>query len=168
MNNLPRPINPSSWPRAVLDPVRLDAAAQAALQQLIAERESANTVASCAPALRYWSAWFSLRYGEAIELPVAAATVVQFVLDHAQRQVGEGLQIERPQAIDAELGRAGCKARTRPLSLATITHRIAVLSKLHDLRRVPNPCQEVAFGNSWRVPARLLPSGVTFPRASRR
>ena len=144
MNNLPRSITPISPIQPVLDPVRLDAPAQAALQQLLAEGESANTVASYASALRYWSAWFRLRYGHHIELPIPLATVVQFVLDHAQRQAEAGLQIELPPAIDAELVRAGCKARTGPLSLATITHRISVLSKLHELRGEANPCQEVA------------------------
>jgi len=144
MNNLPRSITPISPTHPVLDPVRLDATAKAALQQLLAEGESSNTVASYASALRYWSAWFRLRYGQNIELPVAPATVVQFVLDHAQRQSEEGLQIELPPAMDAELVRAGCKARTGPLSLATITHRISVLSKLHELRGEANPCQEVA------------------------
>jgi integrase len=144
MNNLPRSITPISPAHPVLDPVRLDAPAQAALQQLLAEGESASTVASYASALRYWSAWFRLRYGQDIELPVAPATVVQFVLDHAQRQAGEGLQIELPPAIDAELVRAGCKGRFGPLSLATITHRVSVLSKLHELRGAANPCQDVA------------------------
>ncbi len=101
MNDPPGSIAPINPAHQFLDPVRLDANPQAALQQLLAEGESAKAVATYASAPRYWTAWFRLRYGQTRELPVGPATVVQFVLDHAPRTAAGGLQIELPLAIDA-------------------------------------------------------------------
>lgn len=128
----------------VLDPRRLDGAAEAALNELLAEGESDNTIASYRAALKYWSAWFALRYGQPLQLPVAAATVLQFVLDHAPRQAAEGLRHELPAPVDARLVELRCKRRLGPLTLATISHRISVLGKLHTVHRAPNPAQDPA------------------------
>lgn len=136
---------PNSSAVAALNPARLDQSAQAALKELLAEGDSAHTVSSYRSALRYWNAWFPLRYGQPITLPVPPAAVLQFVLDHAPRRRAEGLRFELPPPIDAELMRVGCKQRLGPLSLATIAHRLSVLSKLHTMRRQPNPCHDPAL-----------------------
>jgi hypothetical protein len=47
--------------------------------------ESANTVRSYAGALRYWAAWFRLRYRTALALPVPVPAVLQFLVDHVER-----------------------------------------------------------------------------------
>ena len=99
-------------------------------------------MASYGAALRYWSAWFKLRFGRPIEVPVPATAVIQFVLDHMPLQGADGQRFELPASIDGALVRAKCKARTGPLSLATIAHRLSVLAKLHTLLGAPNPCQE--------------------------
>lgn len=50
-------------PVAPLDPQQLDAAAIAAVRQIHAAGESENTRTAYRTALRYWLAWFELRYG---------------------------------------------------------------------------------------------------------
>ncbi|GAB3758754.1 site-specific integrase [Ramlibacter monticola] len=106
------------------------------------EGQSQNTLASYRAALRYWAGWFSLRYGVDITLPVPAAAVLQFIVDHAQRSGDRGLLHELPAAIDHLLVESGIKGQHGPLSLNTVVHRIAVLSKAHQLREVKNPCQD--------------------------
>jgi integrase len=51
---------------------------------------------------------------------------------------------ELPESLDAQLVRAKFKQRLGPLKLSTVVHRIAVLSKAHQLRRVENPCEQPA------------------------
>lgn len=106
------------------------------------EGESENTRASYRSALRYWAAWHALRYGTPIALPVSAAAALQFIVDHAQRSVAGKLRHELPPAIDQALVDGGFKGKGGPLALNTIVHRIAVLSKAHQLRTLRNPCQD--------------------------
>ena len=111
------------------------------LQELLREGESRNTQASYRSALRYWAAWFALRYGQRIVLPVPAPAVLQFVVDHAERTTDKGLKHELPAAIDRALVAGGYKGKTGALALSTLEHRISVLSKTHQLRELANPCQ---------------------------
>ncbi|MEG1833977.1 MAG: site-specific integrase [Burkholderiaceae bacterium] len=120
-----------------------EGAAQAA-RELLAEGASENTRRSYATALRYWECWFGLRYGRPLDLPVAPAAVVQFVVDHAARATSEGLMTEMPASVETALLAAGAKSQPGAPSLATLRHRIAVLSRLHQLRALPNPCQDAA------------------------
>jgi integrase len=76
------------------------------------------------------------------QLPVPAAAVLQFIVDHAQRTTEGGLVQELPAAVDQALVDAGHKARIGPFALNTIVHRIAVLSKVHQLRSVENPAAD--------------------------
>lgn len=130
-------------PCAALDPAALDALGQAAVQDLLREGESANTLRSYRSALRYLSGWYGLRYRRAIELPLPLPVVLQFIVDHAQRSTPAGLVCELPPALDEALVQQGFKARLGPLSLATLTHRLSVLSKLHQLKGLPNPCHAI-------------------------
>lgn len=124
-----------------LDPDALGDMAANAEQALLAEGESANTLRSYRGALRYWQAWFALRYRRPIALPVAEATVIQFIVDHAQRADAQAqLVTEMPAEIDAALVSAGYKGKPGPPTLNTVCHRIAVLSKVHQVHKLDNPC----------------------------
>ncbi|TDF23755.1 site-specific integrase [Delftia tsuruhatensis] len=122
----------------------LEPAAQQAVRELLHEGESANTRNSYQSAMRYWSAWHALRFDRQMQLPLDVPCVLQFIIDHAQRQTGAGLASEMPMHIDRALVEAGYKAREGPLSHNTLVHRMAVLSKAHQVHGLANPCQDGA------------------------
>lgn len=125
-----------------LDPEALHARSQAAIDAIYAQSDSVNTLRSYAAALRYWAAWFQLRYREALSLPVPTAAVLQFVVDHVEREDQNGALVhELPPAIDAALVAAGFKAAVGLLKLSTVRHRLAVLSKAHQLHGGDNPAR---------------------------
>lgn len=68
--------------------------------------------------------------------------VLQFIVDHAQRSTADGLVHELPPAIDEVLVQAGFKGKLGPMALNTLVHRIAVLSKTHQIKELKNPCQD--------------------------
>ncbi len=125
-----------------LQPQELSELTQRAVDELLREGESQNTLASYRSALRYWAAWFAIRYGVQITLPVPFPAVLQFIVDHAQRTSDKGLVHELPVRIDQALVKSGFKGKTGALALNTIVHRVAVLSKVHQLRELKNPCQD--------------------------
>jgi len=125
-----------------LDSATLGPLAQQAVADLLREGEAANTVASYRAALRYWAAWYALRYQEALALPVPVATVLQFIVDHVARDEDEGLASELPAVLDRALVEAGFKGKLGVPALNTVVHRIAVLSKLHTLQGQANPCRD--------------------------
>ena len=127
-----------------LTPEELAPMAEAAVAALLREGEAANTQASYRSALRYWAAWFALRYRRPLTLPVAPATVLQFIVDHVERSAEDGLVSELPEPLDALLVCQGFKGKLGPLALNTVSHRIAVLSKLHALHAAENPCRTEA------------------------
>lgn len=92
-------------PATALQPSTLNDVTRSAMQDLLREGESQNTLASYRAALRYWAAWYGLRYGGQIQLPLPVACVLQFVVDHAQRMTAKGLQSELPREIDEALAR---------------------------------------------------------------
>ena len=124
----------------LLDPAVLDRSADEAARALMREGSSANTAASYRAAMRYWAAWFELRYGRRFALPLPETAVVQFVVDHARRQTEQGLTSEMPAALDQELVRLKVKGRLGPPGLNTVLQRVSVLSKAHDTLGLPNPC----------------------------
>ena len=127
-----------------LEPSSLSLVTAQAVEELMREGESLNTLASYRSALRYWAAWFGLRYGQGITLPLPANAVLQFIVDHAQRTTTDGLAHELPPAIDQALVDAGFKGKPGPMALNTLIHRIAVLSKAHQCWRHLNsdpPCR---------------------------
>ena len=136
------PVDALAIDTVALDPEQLAPLAEDAMRDLLAEGESQNTVRSYQTALRYWAAWFWLRYRQPISLPVPVPVVLQFIVDHAERKTDSGLGCELPPAIDCELVRAGYKAAIGPPALATLRLRISVLSKVHQLKAVHNPCQD--------------------------
>lgn len=122
----------------------LEPAARQAVRELMHEGESANTRNSYQSAMRYWSAWHALRFDRQMQLPLDVPCVLQFIIDHAQRQTGAGLASEMPMHIDRALVEAGYKAREGALSHNTLVHRMAVLSKAHQVHGLANPCQDGA------------------------
>lgn len=125
-----------------LDPAELGREAERAVADLLAQGSSANTDRSYRAALRYWAAWYFARYRRPIALPVSPAVVTQFIVDHAAREVeGQGLVIELPSSLDQILVAAGFKGQPGPMALATLEHRISVLSKQHQARGLDNPCR---------------------------
>lgn len=126
-----------------LDPQRLGSMAEEAEQALLGQGESDNTLRSYRTALRYWAAWFAMRYQQPIALPVPQAAVLRFIVDHAQRLDPDGsLVSELPAEIDQALVRHGYKGRHGSLSLNTLLHRVSVLSKAHQLHADENPCAQ--------------------------
>jgi integrase len=126
-----------------LDPSVVGDMAQAAEAALLRQGESDNTLRSYRSALRYWAAWFALRYRRPIALPVSEAAVVQFIVDHAQRVNADGhLVSELPAVVDQALVAGGYKAKPGPMSLNTLVHRVAVLSKAHQVQNATNPCEQ--------------------------
>lgn len=97
-----------------LDPAVLDAEAQVSVRAILREGESANTRRSYTSALRYWAAWFRLRYGRSFFLPVPATAVLQFLVDHVLRTGADGeLMSDLPPAIDRALVGRGYKGGAR-------------------------------------------------------
>lgn len=126
-------------------PEQLAQQAANAVRELLAEAAAANTTRSYASALRYWAGWYAARYGLELTLPVPEAVVLQFVVDHVVRRSAEGdLAWELPPAVDAALVAAGLKAKPGPWTLASVRHRVAVLSTAHRLKQQPNPCEQPA------------------------
>ncbi len=125
-----------------LDPVALARVTEDAVNALLAEGESENTVRSYQAALRYWAAWFWLRYAQSIELPVPVAAIQQFIVDHVERRSANGLESALPQAIDQALVNCGVKSKLGPPALATVQHRLSVLSKIHQLKSMASPVHD--------------------------
>jgi hypothetical protein len=144
-----RPADPNALvPHATvlaLDPQVLHTQAEASVRALLAEGESANTVRSYASALRYWAAWFRLRYRTALALPVPTPAVLQFLVDHVQRTADTGeLVHDLPPAIDEALVTGGFKGVLGAPALNTVLHRLSVLSKAHQIRDLANPARDPA------------------------
>lgn len=128
---------------ALLDPAALDAATARATEEFLAEGTPANTARSYASAMRYWAAWYALRYGGSVHAqPVPVTVVNQFVIDHLERRVGGGLRHELPADLDARLVALGAKKTLGPLSAATVGHRLAVLAKWHRLQQWESPTDD--------------------------
>lgn len=125
-----------------LQPTQLSDVTQRAVEDLLREGESRNTLSSYRSALRYWAAWYGIRYGQQIQLPVPTACVLQFIVDHAERTTDKGLASELPVEIDQALVHAGYKGKLGAMAHNTLVHRIAVLSKAHQMREFKNPCHD--------------------------
>lgn len=126
-----------------LSPAQLSDVTQAAVNDLLSEGRSSNTVASYRAALRYWAAWFGLRYGGQIRTPVPVPVILQFIVDHAQRAKDDGsLAHDLPPAIDRQLVSAGFKGKPGSMAINTLAHRISVLSTAHGENATDNPCKD--------------------------
>jgi site-specific recombinase XerC len=128
----------------LLSPEQLSSMTTLAAQEMTLEGESSNTVASYASATRYWGAWFALRYGTQLHLPVGHKVVIQFIVDHLPRRKPHrgDLVHELPPEIDDVLVAHGFKGKKGPLALATVKHRVSVLAQAHVHSRLANPCED--------------------------
>jgi len=128
----------------VLNPEVLHEQAESSVRALLKEGESPNTVRSYAGALRYWAAWFRLRYRAALALPVPVPAVLQFLVDHVERTgPADGTLVhDLPSAIDQALVEGGFKGELGAPALNTVLHRLSVLSKAHQMRDVSNPTRD--------------------------
>lgn len=124
-----------------LSPTELSAQARGAAEEILVAGEAQNTRRSYQSALRYWSAWTLARYGHRLSLPVPVPMAIQFVVDHVARERRGELVCELPFNIDQALVKAGFKGAPGPLRVTTVVHRLAVLSKVHQLRKLENPCE---------------------------
>lgn len=128
-----------------LDPERLHTQAEASVRALLKEGESANTQRSYATALRYWAAWFRLRYREKLSVPVPVPVVLQFLVDHLQRHDEAGALLhDLPAAIDEALVDGGFKGALGAPALNTVLHRLSVLSKAHEIKDLASPTRDPA------------------------
>jgi integrase len=128
-----------------LDPHRLHEETEEAVRALFEEGESANTSRSYASALKYWAAWYRLRYRLTLSLPVPVPAVIQFIIDHVERTTAQGgLKNQLPAALDRMLVEGGFKGDAGALALNTVVHRLSVLSKAHQIKDLANPARDPA------------------------
>ncbi|MBU4610197.1 site-specific integrase [Achromobacter sp. GG226] len=113
---------------------------EASLRALVREGSADNTVAAYQAAMRYWEAWYGMRYGGALPWPVPETVVLQFVADHVEHQSARGMIHDLPKAIDEALVACGAKRAVGPYRLTTVMHRVAVLSEAHESQGLANPC----------------------------
>jgi integrase len=143
-----------------------------------------HTQRAYAAALRYWSAWFALRYGNRISLPVSADVVIDFMQDHLAQNPGREQPEAKPfrgplnasqhtltDAIDTRLFRGGYKKRPGPLPISTVMARLSALSGAHKAQATsastsqpPNPLADPRV-REFLKRCRALASRV--PRATR-
>jgi len=114
------------------------------VQSLLREGSSGNTLASYRSAIRYWGAWHDLRFGHALQLPVPVKVVLQFIADHVEHATATGMASDLPTHVDQALVAARVKRALGPFKLATVQHRLAVLSEAHETQGLPNPCHSRA------------------------
>lgn len=116
--------------------------AQAAVKALVTAVAGTTIDRSYRSALSYWAAWLKLRYHRALDdggLPPEIA--VQFILDHLARPDDDNnWQHLLPPHLDAALVAAGIKGKRGPLAYNTVTHRLAALTKWHEIKGWENPC----------------------------
>src|SRR6185437_12046902 len=145
---LPRATKPalaSELPASLLVPHTLAEAAERAAAAFFQEASSRNTTRTYQTALRYWGAWYALRYGVALEAPVNAEVVIQFIVDHLEHQPdmpapkvtpftpsSNTTQHLLPLAIDRLLVERKFKAALGPWTIATVKTRLAALSRAHE------------------------------------
>lgn len=127
----------------LLDPASLHEATQKAIAEIVSEGESQNTRNSYKSAMKYWAVWYRMRYNQALTLPLQVPVVLQFIVDHAVRYTSTGETIGLPGELDDFLVENKFKAQKGHFSMATLLHRLAVLSKAHKVAFAnPNPCKD--------------------------
>jgi integrase len=119
-------------------------ASDASIRSLLREGSSDNTRAAYRSAIQYWAAWHQLRLGQPFALPVSVKTVLQFIADHIEHITDVGLAHDLPPEVDAALVASKIKRGPGPFKLATVRHRLAVLSEAHETQELPNPCRSRA------------------------
>lgn len=100
-----------------------------------------NSRRSYDSAAQYLAAWYRLRFGSDIALPVPLPAIARFIADHLPSRTpdGEFLAPELPADIDQALVAAGCKGKPGPLAPETVSHRLSFLSRTHKAAGLPSP-----------------------------
>lgn len=111
-------------------------ATEAAIAALHDEAKSDETKRSYRTAQRYFETWYGLRFESTPRYPFKPEVVLTFVTDHVESKVNGKLATTMPKEVDAGLVAAGVKARPGRVSLSTVMHRLAVMSKVHRLKGV--------------------------------
>lgn len=119
-------------------------ASDGTIRALLREGSSENTLASYRSAIQYWAAWHALRLGQPLALPVSVQAVLQFIADHVEHLTPHGTAYDLPPEVDAALVAAKVKRTLGPYKLATVKHRLAVLSEAHETKGLANPCRNRA------------------------
>lgn len=112
-----------------------------AIRALLREGSSTNTLVSYRAAIRYWSAWHSQRFGQALRLPLSVEAILTFITDHVEHVASDGLRHGLPNDVDRELVRLRIKKKPGALALSTVEHRVAVMSEAHLAQRMESPCR---------------------------
>ena len=105
-----------------------------ALHQVFVEGVPQTTRRAYSAALSYWQAWHVLRYGGALQAPTPPGVVVQFLLDHIDRNGDSNAKnprYELPWPIESELVRQGLKRDKGALSLSHVGKALAALAKFN-------------------------------------
>jgi site-specific recombinase XerD len=112
-----------------------------AVRALLHEGNSPQTLRSYRSAIRYWMAWHEQRLACSLTLPLPIRTILLFITDHIEHMTPhQGLAYELPHEVEVALVSAGVKRRFGPLALATVQHRLAVLSEAHQAQGLESPC----------------------------
>ena len=126
-----------------LDPAHLTPEAATAIENLRRGDYTDNTLETIDSAMRYWSAWYAVRYGRVISLPVSVPSTLQFIADHvAVEDPATGALVHQlPDDVDRILRAFGRKKRLGRPSLSTVLLRLSILSMVHQELRLPNPTE---------------------------
>jgi integrase len=118
----------------------LEQSTEEAAAAFIEAGTAANTVRSYRSALNYWAAWLQLRYRKKLgDEVITPNVVVQFVVDHLARpQNGTWVQ-DLPPSIDIALVAERIKGKLGPLAFNTVSHRLSVLAKWHEVNKWNSP-----------------------------
>lgn len=99
----------------------------------------ASTLANYQTCLRYWDAWYRLRYSAEIPLahvPPAAVSseiVTEFIRDHTSMAINGELGMTMPESLRMQLIKEGFLVKSRCWSPQTIQLRLSTLSTAHQL-----------------------------------
>lgn len=134
------------------DPTKLEGEVASAVHAIRIAATPSATWAAYAKALRYFSAWYYLRIGAPLSLPVAVEHVQLFVLDHfghperVRAAGGEQLVLRNrmPPEVESALVAGGYKAEPGLQRMSTVDHRLTVLSWAHGEKKLDSPCHEQA------------------------
>jgi hypothetical protein len=121
--------------------------AHEAIKELMQEGESSNTRSSYQSAMRYWAAWHLP--GQAMQLPLQVSTVLQFIIDHAQRIAGVLLREMPPKSMKPCCSRLQGKKGAPQQQHAGASHGRDVQGTSGML--CANPCQDGAVKELMRT-----------------
>lgn len=137
-------------PSAAINAEALDAEVASAIHAIRIAATPSATWSAYAKALRYFGAWFYLRTGKPLALPVSVQHVQLYILDHfghpERIRVAGGEQLvlhnRMPPDVESALVSHGFKAEPGLQRMTTVDHRLAVLAWAHREKKLDNPCQE--------------------------